>query len=51
MSSVWFVGNGAAYLPPELSKKFMKMVKNAPMMVEGMYPVTLIDHWTHNSQL
>ena len=29
------VSNGAAYLPPELSKKFMKFVKSAALMAEG----------------
>lgn len=29
------VSSGAAYLPPELTKKFMRIVKNASTMVEG----------------
>lgn len=34
-SSVTSVGSGAAYLPPALSDKFMKHLKNAPAMGVG----------------
>lgn len=35
LSTLVHVSSGAAYLPPELSKKFMRVVKNASTMLEG----------------
>ena len=35
-SSLRSVSSGAAYLPPELSKKFLKLLTNAPLILEGM---------------
>lgn len=35
LSSLVSVSSGAAYLPPELTKKFMRVIKNASTMTEG----------------
>lgn len=35
LSTLVSVSSGAAYLPPELSSKFMRVVKNAATMLEG----------------
>ena len=34
-SSLLQVGSGAAHLPPELSERFLKYAKSAPLMSEG----------------
>ena len=37
LSTLVAVSSGAAYLPPELAKKFMRVVKSASTMLEGRF--------------
>lgn len=43
-SSLRGVSSGAAYLPPDLSKKFLKLVTNAPVILEGQ-SLSVLNHY------